>query len=185
MKEVVCSWERKIFVLASSHNKCRTSSRSFAYPIGHYSLPSFPPFFFTLSSAQEMEILFCLPVWWKSYEKRWDFYRAVKTSVWGLSSTGWGPSFLPKTLSCPWERSEGCSEQCQWWWPLAFSHGLHTGRSGLHQCMAHSIVLPCIFGSQCVHPLPCSSGLKVFGFILKDLWFLPFSTGTSLHTHES
>ena len=57
---------------------------------------------------------------------------------------------------------------------MAFSHGLHTVCSGLQQCKAHSVVLPSIFGSQCVHPLPRPSALKIFGFILKDLGFLPF-----------
>lgn len=111
-----------------------------------------------------METLFCLPVWWRSYKKRWDLYCTVKTSAWALSSTVWDFSFQPKMLSCPWERSEECSEQCQWWCPLAFSHGLHSGCSSLHQCIADSVVLPCIVGSQCVHHLPRPSALKVFGF---------------------
>ena len=38
MNKVVCSWERKIFVLATSHNKFSINSRSFAYPIRHYCL---------------------------------------------------------------------------------------------------------------------------------------------------
>lgn len=113
-------------------------------------------------------------MWWESYKKRWDLYCTVKASAWALYSTVWDLSYLRKMLSCPWERSEGCGERCQWWCPLAFSHGLHTVCSGLQQCKAHSIVLPSIFVSQCAHPLPRPSALKIFVFILKDLWFLPF-----------